>query len=266
MEVLVTIAVGAFIGFSSGMFGIGGALVATPLLKVFVGLPALLALATPLPAAIPSAISGSIAYARQRLVRFDVAIRVLPIALPLNLLGAWLTKHVPGSMLMVLTGIVLAYSAATFLDRGWRRNRRRSSAEPSIDDAETASNTPDARGGGIRLVGFAAGALAGFMSGFLAIGGGIVMVPAFVNVLRMPMKQALATSLFCVAALAVPGVAVHAWLGHIDWPVALVLSVVVIPMSYLGARVASSLRGVTLERIYGLVMLAFAVFFVIRNL
>ena len=50
MALLLPILIGLFIGLTAGMFGIGGALMATPLLKLFVGLPSVLALATPLPA------------------------------------------------------------------------------------------------------------------------------------------------------------------------------------------------------------------------
>lgn len=233
------------------MFGIGGALLATPLLKVGLGLPALLSLATPLPAAIPAAISGTIGYARARLVRYDVAWRTLIFAMPMNIGGAYLTKAIPGSVLMVATGIVLIYSAWTFLRLGLKK---------SDETPEDVREEPP----GLLL--YASGALAGFMSGFLAIGGGIVMVPAFVKVLRLPVKQAVATSLLCVAALAIPGVIVHTTLGHIDWNVALILCASVIPMSYLGARLATSLKNTTLERIYGTVMLVFAIYFIIKNI
>src|SRR5262245_33677459 len=110
MVIVFTLLVGAIIGLSSGMFGIGGALLATPLLRLLLGLPDKLALATPLPAAIPAAISGTIAYMRADLVRFDVARRTLLTALPLTVVGAWVTRFVPGPVLMVITGLVLIYS------------------------------------------------------------------------------------------------------------------------------------------------------------
>jgi uncharacterized membrane protein YfcA len=243
---------GAVIGFVSGLFGIGGALIATPMLRIGLGVPALIALATPLPAAIPAAISGSLAYMRERLVRFDVAWRTLLAALPMTFIGAYLTRFVSGQVLMVLTGILLAYSAWVFVQRGFGKSGNATAEEPAEVEVGPAM--------------FAAGALAGFLSGFLAIGGGIVLVPAFLKIVRLSVKQALATSLLCVAALAIPGVVTHAWLGHIDWHLALLLAVGVIPMSFLGARLATSLKSKTIERVYGIVMLLFALYFVIRNL
>ncbi len=251
MDVAILGSIGAIIGLSSGMFGIGGALLATPLLSLGLGLAPKIAVATPLPAAIPSAVSGTIAYSRKRLVRFDVVRRVLLFALPSTVIGAWVNDYTPDAVLMITTGVVLCYSASTFLYRGFGRAKA-SSAEVSTSIAP----------GPLRV----SSALAGFASGFLAIGGGIVMVPALVRIARLDIKEALATSLFCVAALAIPGVIVHAASDHIDWRVALTLAVVVIPFSYLGARLATNLRNKTLERIYGTAMLVFAVYFIIRNL
>jgi uncharacterized membrane protein YfcA len=68
-----------------------------------------------------------------------------------------------------------------------------------------------------------------------------------------------------VEGLALPGVIVHQINGYIDWPVALLLSVAVIPASNLGARAMGALRTATLERSYGLAMLLFAIFFIVRQ-
>jgi uncharacterized protein len=253
MTAALTVLIGAFIGLNSGMFGVGGALLATPLLRLFLDMPEIASLATPLPAAIPAAISGSIVYLRNRVVRFDVAWRILLAAIPMSQIGVVLTGKTSGTVLMILTGVMLAYSAWLFLERGFRR-------EPSIADGAVA-NDPLAR----PWLLVAGGALAGFISGFLAIGGGIVLVPVFVRMLRMGTKEAVATSLFCVVALAIPGTIGHSIAGNIDWDVALLLALGVVPFGFIGARVTSALRTRTLERVYGLVMLLFAIYFVITE-
>lgn len=251
MELAITGTIGAIIGMSSGLFGIGGALLATPLLSIGLGLAPKIAVATPLPAAIPSAVSGSVAYSRKRLVRFDVVRRVLLCALPATVVGAWVNRFTPDALLLITTGLLLAYSAIMFLRSGFGRERA---------IAEVV-RTGIARGP-LNL----ASALAGFMSGFLAIGGGMVMVPALVRIAHLDIKEALATSLFCVAALAVPGVVVHAINNHIDWGVALSLAAVVIPFSYLGAFTATRMRSRTLARLYGGAMLLFSIYFIVRNI
>jgi len=64
------------------------------------------------------------------------------------------------------------------------------------------------------------------------------MVPGFTEVLGMPIKRAIATSLVCVGVFAIPGSITHAVLGDIDWRFALLLAVGVVPGARLGAVMA----------------------------
>ena len=253
VAILAIILVGIITGFAAGMFGIGGALLSTPLLFEIAGLPWEFALATPLPATIPAAIGGTFVYWREGYLRLDVAFKVLIVGLPASPLGAWLVRFVAGEVMMILTGAVLLYSALAFL-------RKRLDTEIEGTSGETEPAAPPAS----MILGI--GALAGLMSGFLAIGGGMVMVPAFVFLLRMPTKQALATSLLCVAGLAVPGSIMHHISGYIDWQAALILMASVMPVSALGARVASRMRSRRLELIYAIGTLIFALVFIARQL
>jgi uncharacterized membrane protein YfcA len=92
------------------------------------------------------------------------------------------------------------------------------------------------RPGTVALV--AVGALAGFTAGLLGIGGGVIMVPLFTNVLRLPVKTAVASSLVAVAIFSVPAMISHALLGHIDWVVAILLTAGTVPGARLGSRIA----------------------------
>ncbi len=234
------------------MFGIGGALIATPLLNTILGLPPLLALATPLPVAIPSALTGTITYYRYGLIDFKSAKYILIGALPANIAGVYATKLIGGSGLMMLTGIFLAYVGITFFIRGWLQRE-----EPPRPDQQEQQRTT------LLLI---TGAFAGFLSGLLAIGGGIVMVPAFIRFNHMKMKKALATSLFCVAILAIPSSLGHFQLGHIDIRHMLVLMISAVPLSYLGARMAIAMRNKILERAFGTFTIAFALYFLLRQI
>ena len=242
------------------MFGIGGALLSTPLLRELVGLPDLIALATPLPATLPAAIAGSIVYIREDLLRTDVLKWVLISGVLFNILGAWLVRLVPGPLMMVLTGIFILYAAFLFLSRSRKRKLSKGEREREVDQAVDDSLPASP------LLLMVIGGAAGFLSGFLAIGGGMVLVPAFIGLLRLPTKQALATSLVCVAAFAVPGVITHHLNGFIDWKVAGVLCATVFPFSALGARITTRLRSETIELAFGLGMLIFGVLFILRNL
>ncbi|MBL7998174.1 MAG: sulfite exporter TauE/SafE family protein [Candidatus Kapabacteria bacterium] len=236
--------VGIVIGMMSGFFGLGGALVATPMLKLFAGLPALLALGSPLPAAIPSALSGAVSYYRAGLLDGKTIAIILSAALPFNVIGSYSSSLVNDHVLMVATACVMVYASVTFLVRGWLM--KESAHHPKHQSVTQ-----------LIMIGVATGLL----SGFLAIGGGIIIIPAFVKILRTTVKEAMAVSLVCVAALAIPGTIVHAMVGHIDWTVACVLGVVSIPTAYYGSRISVRLRNRTIERAYGMVMLCFAIYF-----
>ncbi|GAB1431163.1 hypothetical protein MASR2M18_19980 [Ignavibacteria bacterium] len=239
----IIVAIGLFLGFMSGMFGIGGGLIGTPLLAL-AGLPPFLALATPLPAALPSALSGSYIYYRERLIHFPLLWKTLLTALPFNLLGAWATTFATGAAMMYFTGGLILVIGSTFFVRGWML-KPAGEEQPRVGWLSTVT----------------AGAAAGFLSGFLAIGGGMILVPMFVKVNKLPLKNALATSLLCVAALSIPGSVAHLYLGHINLYIALILTICVIPAANVGARMAVKLRNATLERIYGVWMILFAIYF-----
>ncbi len=82
------------------------------------------------------------------------------------------------------------------------------------------------------------GAGAGLLSGLLGLGGGMVLVPAFHQLLGIRMKATVATSLACVGILAVPSAVTHAFLGDIDWRLAFLLAVGVVPGARLGATLS----------------------------
>ena len=90
------------------------------------------------------------------------------------------------------------------------------------------------------------------MSGLLGIGGGVVMVPAFTELARIPLKRAIATSLACVGLFAIPGTLTHWFLGGIDWwPWAILVSIGVIPGARIGANLAVKAADANLRRAVG---------------
>ena len=82
----------------------------------------------------------------------------------------------------------------------------------------------------------AIGAAAGSLAGLLGVGGGLLLIPGYTVLLRMAPKRAVATSLVAVAMFSVPAMAMHAWLGHINWTYALLLTAGVMPGARVGAR------------------------------
>jgi uncharacterized membrane protein YfcA len=237
--IVLTAIVGFGTGVLSGMFGVGGAVISNPAIRSLGAAP-VAAIASTLPAIIPGAISGALRYRRDELVNVHVATFTAGAGVFAAVGGALLVDVVPGDghILLLCIAALIAFSA-------YRLARPQRVAETEVDlAAEGATDAgPQAellRDGIVRDEWWRAGVIgvgAGLLSGLLGIGGGLLMVPAFTGWLRLPIKEALGTSLACVAVLAVPGTITHAALGNIDWLYALPLCVGIVP----GARVGSSL-------------------------
>lgn len=243
--------IGIVTGFASGLMGIGGSSLGTPLLRLVIGAPQLISLATPMPVMLPLSLSGGFAYLRQQKIDFKLAGWMLVTALPFAWIGAAATQYVSGQFLMVLTSIFLIGVGCSFLIR---------SIVFRVEEEElvrTKTNAPKALLFGI---------LGGFIAGLLAIGGGVIYVPVFVRVFSRSMKVALATSLAVVTVVAIPGSIEHALLGHIDWQIAGLMALGAFPASFFGARLALRLRNQTLERIFGAATICFGIFFLISQI
>ena len=263
-QTILTLAAGVATGVLSGMFGVGGAVVSTPAIRVLGATP-LEAVGSTIPSVIPSAISGSLRYRREGLIIGRVALWTLAAGLAATVGGALLTGAVPGNghLLMIATAALLAFTAFRMarVPSGAHAQAQKpvdvedpvgDLAAPASDLVLAHERDPDrssplhrrAEVWRLGLIGLAAGGL----SGLLGIGGGVLMVPAFATWVRLSVKEAVATSLVCVGALAVPGMVTHAVLGNIDWAFAIPLSIAVIPGARIGAHLAirSSDRGLRL--------------------
>jgi uncharacterized protein len=224
--------IGAVVGFLGGLFGKGGSAIATPLLAA-IGVPPIVAVASPLPATVPGTL---VAYRRYRHLGLGdpTVIRTsILVGVPATVVGALATRWISGDVLVTATEAVVAALGVKLV-------LRPAPTEIVRDDV------PDRLARTIAVA-----ATVGLLAGLLANAGGFLLVPLYLAVLKLPIKTALACSLAVASVLALPGTIVHAALGHIDWTVAAVFAVSSIPLSSYGARVALRMRADRLERVYG---------------
>ena len=250
MQIVDYIVLGSIIGFFSAIFGIGGSIISTPVLKIVFGLPDLIALASPLPVIIPTAMAGSYNYWKKGLIRRDIILPTILGAMPATILGALGTKIVASKWLMVLTGIMVI-----LIGVGLIINSQNKKLSVKITDKFV-----------ITKLAVMIGIISGIFSGLLAIGGGIIMVPAFIILLGLSMQEAASTSLICIVFMAIPGTIVHCLLGNISWHVVLSLGVGVIPASYLGSKVALGVKSKYLQAIFSIFLIIFGIYFVLSEL
>jgi uncharacterized membrane protein YfcA len=226
--------IGAGIGFLSGAFGKGGSALATPLLHA-IGVPAIVAIASPLPATIPTTLLASRRYRQHG--HIDVALLRLGLAvgLPATAIGALLTRWIPGGPLVVASDVLVLVLGVRIV------------ATSRAHSATTTSSTPASPRRVIAVI-----AVVGIASGLLGNSGGFLLVPLFISALALPVRHALGTSLALSAMLAIPGTIVHAWLGHIDWSMTLAFGLASVPFASIGATVALRAKEHALTLAYGM--------------
>lgn len=232
---LTTFAIGLVSGLFSGAFGIGGGIVTTPAIRLILGAPALVAVGTPLPVILPSAITGAYSYLRRGSADLSGGVMLGLSGVLTAVLGALLTQFAGGRVVLLATAALILYTAVDMVFQAYAPPRSASLAEsPAGSPAESpARESPPARG---RLV--VIGAVTGMYAGFLGLGGGFILVPMLTRWMRFDIKRAIGTSLIAIGILAVPGTITHALLGHVDWAIAFVLVLGVVPGALLGARIS----------------------------
>ena len=238
---------GLGVGLVFGMFGAGGSAFATPILAVL-GVPALLAVASPLPAMVPASFAGARRFLRSGNLDARVARLAVFGGLPGTLLGALASKLVGGDRLLVLSGALLLVIGVRLL---------------LPDRATAAQHATTRRDSTTLVVGASFGV--GLLTGLLANGGGFLLVPLFVLVLGLTTVKAAGTSMIVVGILTIPTLATHWALGHVDWTVAAGFALGLIPASLVGARLIQHVPADRARKAFGAMLTAFAVWFLIRQ-
>ena len=248
MSLVGVVLAGVGIGFAFGLFGAGGSAFGTPILALM-GVPAPIAVASPLPAVLPSALMSAREYLRAGVLDRRVAVLAVLAGVPMALLGAMASRMVSGQFLLLASGVLL-------LGAGIRMvvPVREAGVERCVARREQTGTV-------VALV-----AAAGFLAGLLATGGGIVLVPIFVMLLGFTTARAAGTSLVVAAALTVPTVTAHWLLGNIDWTIAGAFALGMIPASQVAARIGPKLPDHITRPAFGALLLGFALFFVARQL
>lgn len=241
MNDLFFTAAGVATGLFSGSLGVGGALIATPLIR-FLGVAPYLAVGTTVPVMLPTTLTGALTYRREGLVDARVALLTAGPAAVAAIAGAASTRAINGHVLMLMTAAILIVLAIRMLPGN----------DPAID---VDRPPPPALG----LAGL--GVVAGFMSGLLGIGGGFLMVPAYIKLFGLPTKKALGTSLAVITLIVIPNTIAQSFVGNIDWKAALWLAIGVVPGAWIGARFAIGAKERSLRLLLVFTVLMVAIFY-----
>ena len=206
IQYLLGLVSGGLVGFTLGLFGGGGSILAVPLMVYLVGVPSPhIAIGTSALAVAANAGANLVSHARHGNIKWRCAAIYSLAGVAGAFLGSTLGKALDGQKLLFLFALLMMVVGALML------RSRRSAGNP--DAACTVENAP-------RTIGF--GAATGAFSGFFGIGGGFLVVPGLVASTGMPLLTAIGSSLVAVTAFGLTTAANYAWSGLVDWPLAAV--------------------------------------------
>ena len=243
---------GGLVGFSLGLFGGGGSILAVPLMVYFVGVPsAHMAIGTSAFSVAFNAATGLVSHARCGTVKWRCATVFMATGSVGAFIGASLGKAMDGQRLLLLFSFLM-------MAVGIHMFRRRSSEGDPLAQCNR-DNAP-------KVMGFGAGT--GLCAGFFGIGGGFLIVPGLVLSTGMPTLNAIGSSLVSVTAFGLVTAISYSVSGLVDWPLALVFVAAGSLGGFVGTRAAQSLaaRKSMLNTVFATLILVVAVYMAWRNL
>lgn len=245
---------------ASALVGLGGGLMLIPFIVLIFGLPIKYVAGTMLFAMVPYTAVATVRNLRHGYVNFKIGI-IMEIGSVVGvLIGANFSAVLPDLLLKVLFMLIVVYliltlqipenSSYNYIARGFKRIN----FIPPFIQCKTSK---DARCSVPALI--LVGSIAGYFSGMLGIGGGFLKTPVLIVGVLLPPKIAVGTALFMIMITAFFGAAEHAFLGHIDYLIALVITAGMMIGAYVGTTIFKKLPEQRIKKYIFLAMFAVAV-------
>ena len=269
VSVLLLLGMGIGVGFLSGLFGVGGGFLMTPLL-IFAGVPPPVAVASEANQIAAASVSGMLAHARRRNVDFLMGAVLLAggaagsaagVAVFRELRAAGQIDAVISLSYMVFLGAVGALMAVESANAILRRRRgaprRRLRQHYWVHGLPLKLRFRRSKLYISAIAPFALGAVAGLLSAIMGVGGGFVLVPAMIYLLGMSTSLAIGTSLFQIMFVTAIVTVLHAATNRtVDLVLAMLLLAGAAIGAQFGSRAGARLRGEQLRGLLALLVLA----------
>ncbi len=269
VNAFLLLGMGGIVGFMSGLFGVGGGFLITPLL-FFIGIPPAVAVATGANQVVASSISGVLAQLRRKAVDFQMGAVLLAGGIVGSALGIWVFQMLSAAgqidlfvqlCYVVFLGLVGALMLQESLRSLWRSAKggpiRRSHVHTWVHGLPFKMKF---RASGLYisvLPPLAVGALVGFLAAVMGVGGGFIMVPAMIYLLGVPTKVVIGTSLFQIIFVTAFTTVMHAVTNQtVDMMLAVLLILGGVIGAQIGTRVGVKLRADQLRILLALLVLA----------
>lgn len=236
---------GGLVGFTLSLVGGGGSILAVPLMVYLVGVPSPhVAIGTSALAVAMNAATGLASHARSGTVKWRCGLMYAAAGVIGAFAGSTVGKAVDGQRLLFLFAVVMVVVGVMML-----RGRRDVGVEGAACNRQNAP----------KVLSF--GLSTGLFSGFFGIGGGFLIVPGLIASTKMPMLNAVGTSLIAVAAFGLTTAVNYAFSGLVDWPLAAVFIAGGVAGGLVGTLAAKRLSGQgTLKTVFAVLIFVVAAY------
>lgn len=251
------------IGISLGLIGGGGSILTVPVLVYLFGVEPVLATAYSLFIVGLTSLVGSVAYFRKQLVNIRTAIVFgIPSIVAVFFTRAYVVPAIPKEVmqiggLMVTKSILMMVLFALLMIAASYSMIRKDSREESREHGPQAFNYP------VILV---EGLVVGILTGLVGAGGGFLIIPALVILSRLPMKEAVGTSLVIIAAKSLIGFMGEGNGTIIDWYFLLRVSAFAIAGIFIGSALSKRIDGGRLKPAFGWFVLVMGIYIIVKEL
>jgi len=247
MIYLLLVPLGMAVGAFGTLIGAGGGFILIPiLLLAYPGMDPATLTAISLTVVFFNATSGTVSYARMRRVDFLSGLLFLLPGIPGSIMGARVIHMVPRHAFNLAFGVFLLIGGAFLFIRSFFGNQPRpwlkATFRRALIDAEGTHHVFAYN----LALGMTLSFAVGVASSMLGIGGGIIHVPAMVNLLDFPVHIATATSHFILMAMSLTATVMHVFDGALGWdeaPRALAIAAGAIVGAQIGARLSKRIHG-----------------------
>lgn len=270
-SVLVLLGMGAAVGFISGLFGVGGGFLITPLL-IFTGVPAPVAVGTSTAQLVASSVSGAVAQYNRNNVDIKLGVVLLGGGFLGTVIGVGLVRILRQAgqfdlfialCYVLFLGVIGTLMLIESLQTVWKArtgvtpSMRRPGEHSWVHGLPLKMRFQRSKLYISAIPPFLIGAFVGFLAAIMGVGGGFVMVPALIYLLRVPTNVVVGTSLFQTVFVAAAATILHAGtLLSVDLVLATILMIGGVIGAQFGASAGSQLKGEQLRLLLaGIVLL-----------
>ena len=261
MRAILVSPLGFLIGVSLGALGGGGSILAVPVLVYAAGQTPQQATASSLILVAATSLLGIAPHWKARHVRLIPGLLFSLAGVTASILGSTLNERANQNLLLLAFSVLMLIAAGA-MARSLHRHRNQLAPDCDVPDAEPTAVAVDA-GTVIKVI--LAGSVVGILTGFFGVGGGFVIVPAFVLALGFTMPEAIGTSLLVIVINSLVALSSRLDGGNIDWAVIIPFGIASLSGVLVGGRIAGHQDPDKLQRWFVALLVAVAVYTAVRS-